>query len=75
MVKRSITIQTSAHLKLKLHLASKFHCIQLKNSNYQCNYGNLIHWLMKFQLYMCFNNGYSFQEGNFDRFIQPTTTA
>ena len=25
---------------------------------------------MKFQLYTCFNNGYPFQEGNFDRLIQ-----
>ena len=69
MVKRSITVQTSPHLKLNLHLLSKFCHIIVKNVNFQCNYHNQIHPLMKFQLYTYFNNGYSFKEGNFDRFI------
>ena len=75
MVKRSIPIQTLAHFKIKIAFVIEISPYPSKNGNYQCNYHNLIHWLMKFQLYTCFNNGYSFQEGNFDRFIQSTTTA
>ena len=61
--------------KIKIASCIKISPYPIKNGNYQCNYCNLICQLMKFQLYTCFNNGYSFQEGNFDRFIQSTTTA
>ena len=69
MVKKSITIQTSPKVQLKLHLLLKFHCIQVKNGNYQCNLHDKIHPLLKFLLYTYLNNGYSFEEGNFDRSI------
>ena len=47
----------------------KFLQLPSKCGNYQCNFHEQIHLLLEFQLYTYFNNDYSFEEGNFNRFI------
>ena len=75
MVKRSITTQTLAYFQIKTASFIKISLYPSKNGNCWSNFCSLICQLMKFQSYTHFNNGYTFQEGNFDRSVQFTTTT